>query len=170
MTYLFCEVNLKKKKKKNCQQNQYLLATSVMDFKAYIPSQCEPLHVGVSRWSRPPSDDFTLPITTCWYLKKKADPTQTPIYPMRPPIYQRDPQREPVEYGSRWVCESWVYIGHVDFMLFVSISFALGSQCKLIFWWNMGLSMDGIIWQLVPSFKGTVPPNPLCLVLTLLGL
>ena len=25
-------------------------------------------------------------------------------------------------------------VGHVDFMLFVSISFALGSQ-----WWNMGL-------------------------------
>ena len=30
-------------------------------------------------------------------------------------------------------------VGHVDFMLFVSISFALGSQCERGFWWNMGL-------------------------------
>ena len=106
-------------------------------------------HIGIKK---------TLPI--------QCNPT---IYPMRPPIYQRKPQCESVEYGSHWVCESWVYIGHVDFMLFVSISFALCSQCERVFWWNMGLSMDGIIWQLVPSFKGTVPPNPLCLVLTLLG-
>ena len=31
-------------------------------------------------------------------------------------------------------------IGHVDFMLFVSISFALGSQRKCVFQWNMGFS------------------------------
>ena len=30
-------------------------------------------------------------------------------------------------------------IGHVHFMLFVSISFALGSQRKRSFQWNMGL-------------------------------
>ena len=32
------------------------------------------------------------------------------------------------------------HVGHVDFMLFVSISFALGSQCERGFWWNMGLT------------------------------
>ena len=31
-------------------------------------------------------------------------------------------------------------VGHVHFMLFVSISFALGSQRKRSFQWNMGLS------------------------------
>ena len=30
-------------------------------------------------------------------------------------------------------------IGHVHFMLFMSISFALGTQRKLVFQWNMGL-------------------------------
>ena len=30
---------------------------------------------------------------------------------------------------------------HVYFMFFVSISFALGTQHELVFWWNMGLSM-----------------------------
>ena len=29
-------------------------------------------------------------------------------------------------------------VGHVNFMLFVSISFAVGSQRKRIFQWNMG--------------------------------
>ena len=32
-------------------------------------------------------------------------------------------------------------VGHVDFMLFVSISFVLVSQCKLTFQWNMGLTI-----------------------------
>ena len=31
-------------------------------------------------------------------------------------------------------------VGHVDFMLFVFISFALVSQCKLSFQWNMGFT------------------------------
>ena len=30
-------------------------------------------------------------------------------------------------------------VGHVDFMLFVLISVALGSQCERNFRWNMGL-------------------------------
>ena len=36
-------------------------------------------------------------------------------------------------------------MGHVDFMLFVSISFALVSQLKFSFQWNMGLS-DRVIF------------------------
>ena len=39
-------------------------------------------------------------------------------------------------------------VGHVHFMLFMSISFASGTQRKLVFQWNMGLkvcviSIDG---------------------------
>ena len=33
-----------------------------------------------------------------------------------------------------------VRVGHVHFMLFVSISFALGSQRECSFQWNMGLT------------------------------
>ena len=33
-------------------------------------------------------------------------------------------------------------VGHVHFMLFMSISFALGTQCKLVFQWNMGLTVS----------------------------
>ena len=33
------------------------------------------------------------------------------------------------------------HAGHVHFMLFMSISFASGTQSKLVFQWNMGLRM-----------------------------
>ena len=33
-----------------------------------------------------------------------------------------------VEYGSCWVREVWVCVGHVHFMLFVTILFAFGTQ------------------------------------------
>ena len=33
----------------------------------------------------------------------------------------------------------WARAGHVHFILLVSNSFALGSQCKRSFHWNMGL-------------------------------
>ena len=32
-------------------------------------------------------------------------------------------------------------VGHVHFMLFMSISFASGTQRKPVFWWNMGLTV-----------------------------
>ena len=34
------------------------------------------------------------------------------------------------------------HVGHVDFMLLVSISFVMGSQCERGFWWNMGLCVS----------------------------
>ena len=36
------------------------------------------------------------------------------------------------------VSEGQIRVGHVHLMLFVSISFALGSQHEREFWWNMG--------------------------------
>ena len=41
---------------------------------------------------------------------------------------QRDPQHEQVEYSSRWAISRWHHVGHVDFMLFVSFLFELGTQ------------------------------------------
>ena len=37
-------------------------------------------------------------------------------------------------------------VGHVHFMLFVSFSFALGSQCEPSFRWNMGFKSMGGQW------------------------
>ena len=45
------------------------------------------------------------------------------------------PQHQPVEYRLRWVPG----VGHVHFIFFVLISFALGSRRKRSFQWNMGL-------------------------------
>ena len=36
-------------------------------------------------------------------------------------------------------------VGHVHFMLFMSISFALGTQRKLVFQWNMGFRVGLLI-------------------------
>ena len=36
-------------------------------------------------------------------------------------------------------------VGHVHFMLFMSISFASGTQRKLVFQWNMGLNMFTVL-------------------------
>ena len=47
-----------------------------------------------------------------------------------------------MEYGLHWVHKNGVCIGHVYFMLFVSISFALGSQHKRNFEWNMNISSN----------------------------
>ena len=54
-------------------------------------------------------------------------------------------------------------VGHVHFMLFVSISFALGSQRKRSFQWNMGLRIlagatEIIVWP-VENWKNSYVIN-----------
>ena len=53
----------------------------------------------------------------------------------------QNPQRESVEYRLRGYQMQNLRIGHVHFMLSVSISFVLGSQRKPSFQWNMGLKV-----------------------------
>ena len=63
-----------------------------------------------------------------WYLKTlkfALSPTQTPNANRWNIVYA-----DPLAFGPR--------VGHVHFMLFVSISFALGTQHKPVFEWNMG--------------------------------
>ena len=55
---------------------------------------------------------FVLSIPTCWY------PKNLNVYP--------NPNANP--WNIVWV--GYTRVGHVDFMLFVSFSFALGSQCE----------------------------------------
>ena len=42
----------------------------------------------------------------------------------------------------RWVCNGWIRVGHADFMLLMSISFALSDQRERGFWWNMGFTLE----------------------------
>ena len=67
---------------------------------------------------------FALRIQTCWSLKTlkfALPPTRT--------LNFRYPQCEPLMQR----------VGHVDFMLFGTLSLALGSQREYNFQWNMGL-------------------------------
>ena len=101
--------------------------------KAYIPLQTRNHSHWVFRVGYSPQrDGFALPIRTCWYLKNLADPKS------KAPLTQREPQRETMEYIWRWVREDWIRVGHVHFILFMSITFALGNQHKR---WNMGLRL-----------------------------
>ena len=78
--------------------------------------------------------------SSCWYPKSLTDPTATPQSTQHGPLSaRRDPQCEQVEYGRIGSLYTGAHVGHVAFMLFVSISFVLGSERKLGFWWNMGL-------------------------------
>ena len=94
----------------------------------------KPLALGPRLGLDPKHNEFALRIPSCWYLKSLVDPTQPP-------------QHEPIMPNVSWWNIGCVgsprvgaRIGHVDFMLFVSISFALGSQRKRGFQWNMGLT------------------------------
>ena len=57
----------------------------------------------------------------------------------------QNPQRETVEYRFCGLQTQNSCVGHVHFMLFVSISFAFGGQRKHSFQWNMGLSLCSLL-------------------------
>ena len=76
----------------------------------------------------PQQQYFALPIPTCWYLKSLADPTRATTDPTRVPTDPlqalTDPtqaKRKQVEYRSRWSPRVGARVGHVHYMLFVSI-------------------------------------------------
>ena len=67
-----------------------------------------------------------------------------------PPGTQHVPKSEQVEYSSRLIHLCWVHVGHVEFMLFVSFLFALGTQRKPSFWLEYGLkSKVGVAMSLI---------------------
>ena len=63
-------------------------------------------------------------------MRTLTDQTRTLVDPMRAATQAND------IYS---VC--WVRIGHVNFMLFVSYLFTLGTQRECGNWWNMGLTV-----------------------------
>ena len=98
----------------------------------------------------PQSETFALPIPTCWYMKSLVDPTRVSIYPTQVimnPTLVIITQRELVEYRWRWFPHVKARVDHVDFMLFVSISFAFSFQ------WNMGFILSLIVFIFIKLSK-----------------
>ena len=42
------------------------------NIKAYIPPECELIHVGASCWFTPQCEDNAFHVPTCWYLKPNS--------------------------------------------------------------------------------------------------
>ena len=86
--------------------------------------------------------NFALGIPSCWYFGANANHLIGVLADAKPKIgvlADVKPKRKPVEYRLHWVPTQNSGVGHVHFMFFVLISFALGSQRKPSFQWNMGL-------------------------------
>ena len=95
-----------------------------------------------SRWGFaldiPPTRNFALGIPTCWYL-------ETLKFALSPNANAKicvTPNASQWNIGCVGSPGVGACIGHVHFMLFVSISFALGSQRERSFQWNMGFSFQ----------------------------
>ena len=58
-----------------------------------------------------------------------------------------------MEYRLHWVSEGRVCVGHVHFMLFVSLLVELGSQRERNFQWNTGLCCHTNSYPLTLLFK-----------------
>ena len=101
----------------------------------------KPLTLGCHVGLYPQCYHFALKIQTCWYPKRLAYCTQSIT---NPTLTLMDPMLTPHRpNSSQWniVCvvspQVGARFGHVHFMFFVSISFALATQHKPIFLWNM---------------------------------
>ena len=108
--------------------------------KAYIPMQRKTFCNGGLRWTIPPTQNFALGIPTCWFLKMVKfvlSPMQTLKFAL-PPTWNHNASQWSI--GCIGFPGAGAHVGHVHFMLFVSILFTLGSQCKRIFQWNMGFT------------------------------
>ena len=102
--------------------------------KAYIPLQRKIPGVGGWRWAMPSTPGFCIGNTNM------LERTQPDAKPKICVLLDTKPKRKPVEYRLRLVPMQNSGVGHVHFMFFVLISFALGSQRKQKFQWNMGLT------------------------------
>ena len=97
--------------------------------KAYIPLRRKTICVGSWRWLRPPTPQFRVGDTTCRYLKTlkfALPPTQIP-------------KASQWNIGCVGSPTQNFHVGHVQFMLFVLIPFALVTQHEPSLQWNMGL-------------------------------
>ena len=78
-------------------------------------------------------------IPTCWYPKSLVDPTGSQCKHIIP---NATPNASRWNIGCIGSPRVGAHVGHVHFKLFVSISFALGSQRERGFQWNMDFKVD----------------------------
>ena len=84
----------------------------------------------------PQRQNFASGIPTCWYLKMRNPRRQTLIFALPP---MPTPDASQWNIGGVGSPTQNIRVGHVHFMLFMSISLASGTQRKHSFQWNMGL-------------------------------
>ena len=94
-------------------QSVILLVTTVVEGPYFLAS-------GVGVGQCPRRQNFALEIPTCWYILALPN-AKICVIP------DAKPQRQPVKYSLCWVLGVESCVGHVHFIFFVSISFALGS-------------------------------------------
>ena len=122
---------------------------SIMELRIHVNLKptfhydAKPFALGPRVGLDPQRHNFVLGIPTCWYLKWlkfELPPTQMLKFVLPP---------TPTPNTSRWNIASVrspkqnSRVGHVDFMLFVSLSLSLGSQREHNFQWNMGFKVWG---------------------------
>ena len=108
--------------------------------KAYIPLRRKKVALGPGVGLAPQRHYFALGIPTCRYLKmlKFAFPPTQNIKFAFPPT--QNPNASQWNIGCVGSLALGLCVGHVHFIFFWLISFALGSRRKRSFQWNMGLS------------------------------
>ena len=97
---------------------------------------------GVGVGQCPRRQNFALEIPTCWYLgaNAKCKICVTPNTKYKICVTpDANPDASQWNIGGVGFATQDFRAGYVHFMLFMSISFASGTQRKLVFQWNMGL-------------------------------
>ena len=109
--------------------------------KPIFHCDAKPFALGPRIGLDPQHHNFALGIPTCWFLKT----LKFALPPMR--MLKCALPSRPTPNASRWNIGGVgspmqnSRIGHVDFMLFMSLSLALASQHEPNFQWNMGLTI-----------------------------
>ena len=108
--------------------------------KAIFHCDAKPFAMGPRIGLYPQRHNFALGIPTCWYLKMLTFvlPPKRNIKFALPPM--QNPKPSQWNIGCVGSTTQNFRIGHLHFMLFVLVSFALVTQRKPSLQWNMGFS------------------------------
>ena len=113
--------------------------------KAYIPPERKIPGVGGWHWAIHPTPDFCVTqrkiyqhVGIFWRYPRRQSPTPILKFALPP---TPTPDASQWNIGGVRLSGVGAGVGHVHFMLFMSISFASGTQRKPVFWWNMGFTV-----------------------------
>ena len=108
-------------------------------FKPIFHCEAKYLASGVGVGQCPRRQVFCVGDTNMLVSCRERNPTQNLIFAFYP---KRNPNASQWNIGCVGSLALGLCIGHVHFIFFVLISFALGSRRKRSFQWNMGLSVS----------------------------